>query len=85
MNSADAAKLIRQTNAGLSDRATRGILTDETIALLGGTCPSWDLLTFKAKFERWVNADPDRLPANWRKACIGWVKRHHAKHGHTLR
>jgi len=81
----DASKLIRSTIAGLSDNATRGMMTEETIAHLREKCPGWDLYALHAEFERWVAADPQRTPANWQKAYIGWVTRHHEKHGHELR
>lgn len=81
----DASALIRRTVAGLSDSATRGFMADDTIQHLRETCPGWDLHALHAEFERWVNADPARLPANWQKAFIGFVKRHHEKNGHTLR
>jgi len=81
----DAAKLIRSTVAGLSDKATRGVITEETAAHLRQICPGWDLYTLHAEFERWVSGDPERTPANWQNAFIGWVKRHHARHGHELR
>lgn len=81
----DASALIRKSIAGMSDAATRGFMTDETIAHLRETCPGWDLHALHAEFETWVNADSARLPANWQKAFIGWVRRHHEKHGHTLR
>ena len=81
----DATKLIRSTVAGLSDKATRGFLTEETVAHLRQTCPGWDLYALHAEFERWVAADPERIPANWQKAFTGWVKRHHQKHRHELR
>lgn len=81
----DATALIRKSIAGMSDAATRGFLTDETIQHLRDTCPGWDLHALHAEFETWVNADSARLPANWQKAFIGWVRRHHEKHSHTLR
>lgn len=81
----DASALIRRAVAGLSDSATRGFMADDTIQHLRETCPGWDLHALHAEFERWVNADPARLPANWQKAFIGFVKRHHEKNGHTLR
>lgn len=77
--------LIRKTVAGVSDAATRGFMTDETIRHLRETCPGWDLHALHAEFESWVNADSARLPANWQKAFIGWVKRHHEKNAHALR
>jgi hypothetical protein len=81
----DAARLIRSTVAGLSDKATRGVITEETASHLRQTCPGWDLYTLHAEFERWVSGDPERTPSNWQNAFIGWVKRHHAKHAHELR
>ncbi|MDE8650515.1 replication initiator protein A [Novosphingobium album (ex Liu et al. 2023)] len=81
----DARALIRSTIAGLSDAATRGFMTDETIAHLRAACPGWDLHALHAEFERWVGAAPDRTPADWQRAFIGWVKRHHEKHRHSLR
>lgn len=82
---AEVSKLLRSAVAGLSDKATRGFMTDETIQHLREKCPGWDLYALHADFERWVDADAARLPANWQKAFIGWVKRHHEKHKHELR
>ncbi len=81
----DARKFIRSAVAGLSDKATRGFMTDETIDLLRRECPGWDLHALHAEFERWVNADAERTPADWQRAFVGWVRRHHAKHRHQLR
>ncbi|WP_226638588.1 replication initiator protein A [Novosphingobium profundi] len=81
----DASRLIRSTITGLSDNATRGFMTDETIDTLRGECPGWDLHALHADFERWVAADPERTPANWQRAFVGWVRRHHAKHKNQLR
>lgn len=81
----DASTLIRRSVSGLSDKATRGHMTDETIDLLRSECPGWDLYTLHAEFERWVNADAARTPANWQRAFIGYVRRHHEKHKHELR
>lgn len=81
----DVSALLRSTVAGLSDKATRGFMTEETIIHLREKCPGWDLYALHADFERWVATDPDRTPANWQKAFIGWVKRHHEKHKHELR
>ncbi|HEX7853413.1 MAG TPA: replication initiator protein A [Sphingobium sp.] len=81
----DAHSLIRSTIAGLSTAGTRGFMTDDTIDHLRETCPGWDLYALHADFERWVNADATRSPADWQKAFIGWVKRHHENHRHELR
>jgi len=81
----DAKRLVRMTIAGLSDAATRGFIADETFDLLRQECPGWDLHALHAEFERWVCASPERTPANWQKAFIGWVRRHHEKHRHALR
>ena len=81
----DVASLVRSTLAGMTDAATRGFMTPETIEHLRETCPGWDLYALHAEFETWVGNKPERLPANWQKAFIGWVKRHHAKNRHQLR
>ena len=81
----DATTLIRGTISGLSDAATRGFIAEETLGLLRAECPGWDFYALHIEFENWVAAAPDRTPANWQKAFIGWVRRHHAKHRHTLR
>ncbi|MDF1835995.1 MAG: replication initiator protein A [Alteraurantiacibacter sp. bin_em_oilr2.035] len=85
VDQAEVSKLLRSAVSGLSDKATRGFMTDETIQHLREKCPGWDLYALHADFERWVDADAARLPANWQKAFIGWVKRHHEKHKHELR
>lgn len=81
----NASWLIKNTLAGLSQSATRGYLTDETIAHLREVCPGWDLYTLHAEFEAWVNADSKRTPVDWQKAYIGFVKRHHEKNRNSLR
>jgi hypothetical protein len=81
----DSKALLRQVTAGLRHDDTRGIITEATRDQLRGECPGWDIYTLHAEFETWVNADSNRTPANWQKAFIGWVKRHHEKHKHELR
>jgi len=81
----NASRLIKSTLAGLSNSATRGYITDETIAHLRQICPGWDLYTLHAEFEGWVNTDSKRAPVDWQRAFIGFVKRHHEKNRHTLR
>jgi len=81
----DARHLIRSTVVGLSTAATRGFMTDETITYLRETCPGWDLYTLHADFERWVAGDAERTPADWQRAFIGFVKRHHEQHRHMTR
>ena len=81
----DASALVRNAVSGLADATTRGYMTDETLALLRQECPGWDLYTLHAEFETWVNADPSRLPANWQRAFIGYVRKWHEKHRHELR
>ena len=81
----DAARLVRSTINGLSDAAHRGFLAEDTLTLLRAECPGWDFYALHEDFERWVAASADRTPANWQKAFIGWVRRHHEKHRHDLR
>nr|WP_054108701.1 replication initiator protein A [Novosphingobium sp. AAP83] len=47
----NASGLVRKSIASLSDSATRGFMTDETIEHLRQTCPGWDLHTLHAGFE----------------------------------
>lgn len=82
--SVDARALIRSTLTGLSTAATRGFMTDATIDLLRAECPGWDLYALHADFVRWVDADPERTPADWQRAFVGFVRRHHAANRHTL-
>jgi len=81
----DAGALVRTAVAGLADASTRGYMTDDTLAVLRQECPGWDLYTLHADFETWVNADPSRLPANWQRAFIGYVRKWHEKNRHQLR
>lgn len=81
----DAAALVRGAVFGLSDKATRGLITPETIAHLRETRPGWNLDALHAEFESWVAGDPERTPANWQRAFIGFVKRHHERNRHSLR
>lgn len=81
----DSNALLRKAGTALRHDETRGMITEATRDLLRGECPGWDLYTLHAEFESWVNANSDRTPANWQKAFIGWVRRHHAKHRHELR
>lgn len=81
----DISSLVRSTIVGLSDAATRGYFTEETATLLREQCPGWDLYALHADFEKWVAGSADRTPANWQKAFIGWVRRYHEKHRHSLR
>jgi hypothetical protein len=60
-------------------------MTDETLEILRRECPGWDFYALHTRFEEWVNGDPDRLPANWQRAFIGWVRRYHEAHKHELR
>lgn len=81
----DASNLIRSMASGLSTAGTRGYMTDETIAHLREKCPGWDLYALHAEFERWVQSDANRTPADWQRAFVGWVKRNHVKHRPTRR
>lgn len=81
----DANTLVRAAVADLSGRATQGYMTDETLEYLRANYNGWDFYALHAEFERWIAADQDRTPANWQKAFIGWVRRHHEKNKHQLR
>lgn len=81
---ANARSMARRAIVGLSNRATAGFLTDETIDFLRRECPGWDLHTLHEDYKRWVDADEARTPVDWQKAFIGFVRRHDKKHRHEL-
>ena len=54
------------------------------MATLRAECPGWDYHQLHAEFRAWLDADPQRTPANYQNAFIGWVRRHHDKHRHLL-
>lgn len=81
---ANARSLARRAIVGLSNRATAGFLTDETMEYLRQQCPGWDLHTLHEDFKRWVAADETRTPVDWQKAFIGFVRKHDEKHRHEL-
>ena len=80
----DAARDIRAIVGGLAGRASAGFLSDDTRAHLRQTCPGWDLDQLHADFTEWVGDDASRTPVSWQGAFTGFVKRHHAKHKHSL-
>ena len=83
--SVDASSLIGSALADLSGKATHGLMTEETLEYLRSHFSGWDFYALHAEFEKWVGADQERTPANWQKAFIGWVRRHHEKNKHQLR
>lgn len=80
----NAAQLIRRTLAGLSNKATAGILTDETLDTLRAECPGWDYQTLHQQFRDWIDGSPERTPVNYQRAFIGYVRQHHAKNRHLV-
>jgi hypothetical protein len=80
----NAAQLIRRTLAGLSNKATAGILTDETLETLRAECPGWDYQTLHQQFRDWIDGSPERTPVNYQRAFIGYVRQHHAKNRHLV-
>lgn len=80
----DASAMIRRTLVGLSNRATAGFVTDETLARLRDECPGWDYQTLHQQFREWIAADEGRTPVNYQNAFIGFVQRYDARNRHTL-
>lgn len=80
----NASALIRRTLVGLSNRATAGFVTDETMAVLRAECPGWDYQSLHQQFREWIDADADRTPANYQNAFIGFVRRYDTQHRHEL-
>lgn len=80
----DASSLIGRITTKMRGKATHGFLEATTIEYLREKCPGWDLYALHAEFTTWVEADPERQPADWQAAFIGWVKKHHEKNRHSL-
>lgn len=80
----DAAALIRRSIKSLATRATAGELTDTTLGILRAECPGWDYQALHEDFRRWIEGDPARTPVSYQSAFIGFVRRWHEKHRHTL-
>jgi plasmid replication initiation protein len=63
----------------------QGTLPDTMIASIRRDFPGWDVYALQAEFDAWLRANPARQPDNYPAAFYGFVKRHQAKMGHTLR
>ncbi|PAX06423.1 plasmid replication initiator protein [Sphingomonas lenta] len=81
----NVAALIRKSVTRLATKASAGEITDTTLAQLRQECPGWDYQTLHAEFRTWVEADPERTPANYQNAFVGFVRRHHERNKHLLR
>lgn len=66
------------------DRRHAGHISDDTRLLLKGECPGWDLDALHDQFRAWLDEDAARTPVRYQAAFIGFVRRHHEKHRHTL-
>jgi len=80
----DVSAAVRRTISSLANRASSGELTDQTLELCRRDYPGWDLQSLHQLFREWLEADPARTPVNYQKAFVGFVRRHHEKHRHTL-
>jgi plasmid replication initiation protein len=80
----DASAMIRRTLVGLSQRATTGFVTDETLARLREEFPGWDYQTLHQQFREWIAGDESRTPVNYQKAFVGFVQRYDARNRHML-
>lgn len=77
--------LIGRMSSVLANKADHGHLTSETIEHVRNNFPGWDLYALQDTFDRWIAEDPNRVPANYQSAFIGFVKRHDEREGHNLR
>jgi Replication initiator protein A len=84
MNPGEAKAVIRSAIAGLSQKAVAGYITDATLERLRSECPGWDYQTLHSEYKAWISGDAKRTPVNYQAAFIGFVKRHHDQHKHTL-
>lgn len=80
----EVSKLLRRTTVSMASKATAGEMTDATLATLRAECPGWDYQVLHQEFRDWIDGSPDRTPVNYQNAFIGFVRRHHEKHRHTL-
>lgn len=60
-------------------------LSDSVLAKIRQDFPGWDVYELQAQYDRWIDRDPARKPANYASAFYGFVRRHHAKHKDRLR
>jgi plasmid replication initiation protein len=84
MNPVEAKAALRSAIAGLTQKAVAGYITDATLDRLRSECPGWDYQALHAEYKAWIGADAKRTPVNYQSAFIGFVKRHHEEHKHTL-
>ena len=59
-------------------------LDDETLAAIRAECPGWDLDVMREDFDKWVSADPKRMPRDYAKAFAGFMRRHHERRGYEV-
>jgi plasmid replication initiation protein len=60
-------------------------LTDETLTYLRQHYRGWDFQALHHDFQTWIKQAPERRPARYQSAFIGFVKRHHEGHKHELK
>jgi len=54
-------------------------LSERSIAKFRHEFPGWDVYALQATFNEWLDADPERTPANYEAAFYGWVRQYHAE------
>lgn len=62
-----------------------GILSPATLEAVRKECPGWDYQVLHEQFRSWLETDPNRTPASYQRAFIGFVRRYHERHRHELR
>ncbi|OYW83536.1 MAG: plasmid replication initiator protein [Asticcacaulis sp. 32-58-5] len=59
-------------------------VTDETLSHLRKHYRGWDFHALHNDFRSWLKEQPDRAPARYQSAFIGFVKRYHEQNRHQL-
>lgn len=62
----------------------RNYVTEETLTWLRQHYRGWDFHALHQDFRNWIGEDPERAPAKYQSAFIGFVKRYHEKNRHQL-
>ena len=80
----DHTKLPKAYSQGITPREAVGYITDETLIQLRAHYRGWDFHALHEDFKTWLNGDETRVPANYQKAFIGYVKRYHERNRYNL-
>lgn len=78
-----ASKPARRSSRPSPTDVTRTI-SDAAIAQLREECPGWDYDNLRVDYDAYIARNPERMPHNYERGFIGWVRRYHEKNKHSL-